>query len=68
MPRCKHCKSKFEQYEFNGKFCKELDCQVQKGLFKLGKIKKQKKHLHALLFDILQKISADSSKDNAPCL
>ena len=42
MPRCKHCNEKFEQYQFNNKFCKELDCQVQKGLFLVDKQKKQK--------------------------
>ena len=42
MPRCKHCNEKFEQYQFNNKFCKELDCQVQKGLFLVDKQQKQK--------------------------
>ena len=42
MPRCKHCRDKFEQYEFNNKFCKKEDCQVAKGLYNLDKIKKQK--------------------------
>ena len=41
MPRCKSCKEKFEQYEFNNKYCKSIDCQTDKALFKLGKIKKQ---------------------------
>lgn len=41
MPRCKHCKEKYEQYEFNNKYCKEIDCQTQKALSKLSKIKKQ---------------------------
>jgi len=41
MPRCKNCKETYEQYEFNNKFCLELDCQTQKALFKLRKIKKQ---------------------------
>ena len=40
--RCHHCKTKFEQYEFLNKFCKELDCQTAKAMFKLGKIKDQK--------------------------
>jgi hypothetical protein len=43
MPRCKNCKEKYEQYEFNNKFCKEIDCQTAKALFKLSKIKTQKK-------------------------
>ena len=38
--RCKTCKEKFEQYEFNNKYCKEIDCQTAKALFKLDKIKK----------------------------
>lgn len=42
MPRCKHCKEKFEQYQFNNKFCKELDCQVAKGLFLVDKQRAQK--------------------------
>ena len=41
MPRCFNCKSKFEQYEFNNKFCKELDCQVKKGLWKVEQSKKK---------------------------
>jgi len=41
--RCKNCKDKFEPYEFNGKFCKEIDCQVAKGMFLLGKQKVAKK-------------------------
>ena len=43
MPRCKNCKEKFDQYEFNNKFCKELDCQVKKGLFLLEKKKATQK-------------------------
>lgn len=43
MPRCKNCKEKFEQYEFNNKFCKELDCQVKKGLWKVDQSKKKEK-------------------------
>jgi hypothetical protein len=43
MPRCTHCNTKFEAYEFNGKYCKELDCQVAKGLYKLSKIKDKKR-------------------------
>ena len=42
MPRCKHCKEKFVQYQFNNKHCKELDCQVQKGLYLVDKQHKQK--------------------------
>ena len=41
MPRCLECKTKFEQYQFNNKFCKQLDCQVAKGLHLLDKGKKQ---------------------------
>lgn len=37
MPRCKICKEVFKQYEFNNKFCKQIDCQVQKALYRLGK-------------------------------
>lgn len=39
--RCKNCKSKFDQYEFNNKYCKDVDCQTAKALYKLNKIKKQ---------------------------
>ncbi len=39
MPRCKECKTKFEAYEFNGKFCKEIDCQVKKAMVLLDKKK-----------------------------
>jgi hypothetical protein len=39
--RCKSCKELFEQYEFNNKFCKKIDCQTAKALFKLSLIKKQ---------------------------
>lgn len=41
MPRCKNCLQKFEQYEFNNKYCKEIDCQTAKALYKLGKLKAQ---------------------------
>lgn len=43
MPRCANCKEKFEQYEFNNKHCKAIDCQTAKALDKLDKIKKQQK-------------------------
>ena len=43
MPRCKSCNNKFEQYQFNNKFCKELECQVKKGMFLLDKQKQQSK-------------------------
>lgn len=42
MPRCKHCNNKFEQYQFLNKFCKDIDCQVQKSLFLVDKMRKQK--------------------------
>ena len=42
MPRCKNCNIKFEQYQFNNKFCKDIDCQVQKSLFLVDKMRKQK--------------------------
>ena len=42
MPRCLNCKEKFVQYQFNNKFCKELDCQVQKGLYLVDKKQQQK--------------------------
>lgn len=42
MARCKHCKQEYEQYEFNNKYCKEIDCQTAKALYKLSKIKAQK--------------------------
>jgi hypothetical protein len=41
--RCKNCKEEFEQYEFNNKHCKAIDCQTAKALEKLDKIKKQNK-------------------------
>lgn len=40
MPRCRNCREKFEQYEFNNKFCKKIDCQVQKGLYLSNEAKK----------------------------
>ena len=42
MPRCKNCNTKFEQYQFLNKFCKEIDCQVQKSLYLVDKMQKQK--------------------------
>ena len=42
MPRCRNCKEKFVQYQFNNKFCKGLDCQVQKGLYLVDKQQQQK--------------------------
>jgi len=42
MPRCRNCKEKFVQYQFNNKFCKELDCQVAKGLYLVDKQQQQK--------------------------
>jgi len=43
MPKCRNCKEKFEQYEFNNKFCKKIDCQTAKALFLLDKKRKQQK-------------------------
>ena len=43
MPRCKSCNNKFEQYQFNNKFCKDIDCQTAKGMFLLDKKKQQSK-------------------------
>lgn len=42
MPRCRNCKDKFVQYQFNNKFCKEIDCQVQKSLYLVEKMQQQK--------------------------
>lgn len=42
MPRCKNCNTKFEQYQFLNKFCKDIDCQVQKSLYLVDKMQKQK--------------------------
>jgi hypothetical protein len=42
MPRCKKCSNKFIQYQFNNKFCKDLDCQVAKGLYLVDKQRTQK--------------------------
>jgi len=39
--KCKNCGNKFEQYEFNNKFCKDIDCQTQKALYLLSNKKKQ---------------------------
>lgn len=39
--KCKNCKNTFEQYEFNNKFCKEIDCQTRKAVYLLDKKKKQ---------------------------
>lgn len=39
--RCKNCKEKFEQYQFNNKFCKEIDCQTAKAMYLLEKNKLQ---------------------------
>lgn len=47
MPRCKNCKEKFEAYEFNGKFCKEIDCQVKKALYLVDKDRTAKKKKQA---------------------
>lgn len=41
--RCKNCKQTFEQYQFNNKFCKILDCQTAKALYLLDKKKKADK-------------------------
>jgi len=43
MPKCRNCKEKFEQYEFNNKFCKKIDCQTAKALYLLDKKRKQQK-------------------------
>jgi len=43
MPRCRHCKELFEQYEFNNKFCTKIDCKVQKGLYLLDKMREANK-------------------------
>ena len=40
--RCKNCNTKFEQYQFLNKFCKDIDCQVQKSLYLVDKMQKQK--------------------------
>ena len=46
MPRCKNCKTIFEQYEFNNKFCKKIDCLYQKWIWiKEEKQVKQQKAL-----------------------
>lgn len=39
--RCKECNIKFEQYAFNNKFCKALNCQTAKAMFLLDKKKEQ---------------------------
>jgi len=39
MPRCKSCRQKFEQYAFNNKYCKEIDCQTEKAMMLLSKKK-----------------------------
>jgi hypothetical protein len=41
MPKCRECKEKFEQYEFNNKFCKKIDCQTAKAMDYLDKRKKK---------------------------
>ena len=43
MPKCRECKEKFEQYEFNNKFCKKIDCQTAKAMDYLDKRKKKQK-------------------------
>lgn len=40
--RCKNCRNKFNGYSSLDPWCKELDCQVAKGLHLLSKDKKQK--------------------------
>jgi hypothetical protein len=60
MPKCNNCNTKFEAYEFNGKFCKELDCQVQKALFlvakdRANKKKKQDKKLKEINKDVRER-------------
>ena len=44
MPKCKNCKTTFEQYQFNNKFCKKPDCQYQKWIWikEENKVKQQK--------------------------
>jgi len=41
MPRCRKCEEKFEQYEFNNKWCKKVDCQTEKALDYLKKKRKE---------------------------
>jgi len=45
MPKCKTCGDKYEQYQFNNKWCKKIDCQTSKAMFLLDKQKKKKKKL-----------------------
>ena len=41
MPRCKHCKEKFEVKQFNQKFCKRnTDCLTAEAIFLLSQKKK----------------------------
>ena len=57
MPTCKNCKEKFNQYQFNNKFCKKLDCQTAKCMYFLDNKKKidqknwnkQKRHIKDIL-------------------
>lgn len=37
--RCIHCEETFDQYEFNNKYCKEIDCQTAKAMALLNKKK-----------------------------
>ena len=30
MAKCINCKTNFEQYQFNNKFCRKIDCQIEK--------------------------------------
>ena len=53
MPRCKNCREKFDQYQFNNKFCKEIDCQVQKSLYLVEKM--QEKKLKEINKDVKQR-------------
>tara|TARA_R110000764_G_scaffold89383_5_gene170891 strand:- start:1328 stop:1957 length:630 start_codon:yes stop_codon:yes gene_type:complete len=43
MPKCKECGIKYEQYQFNNKWCKEIDCQTAKGMFLMNKQKEANK-------------------------
>jgi len=43
MPKCKECGEKYEQYEFNNKWCKKVDCQTAKAMDYLDRKKKKQK-------------------------
>lgn len=62
MPKCKECKDKFEQYEFNNKWCKKIECQTAKAIDFVTKKKKEQKRIWKKKKDSLRPFT--HSKEN----